>query len=129
MKYKIYRRKKRLKVQVKYAKKPPYMFNPGYRKNKNIVDVDQIRVYNPYMINNLLLKRFVRKYKEILKMSYIIFNDENPSDSSFSVVLGEIDRLRSKLLNKYIKYLFYFKNTNHTLISRIKKNHNIKYWK
>ena len=105
MKYKIYRRKKRLKAKVSYAKKVPYAFNPAYRKNDKMIDVDKLCVYNDQMINNILIKKYTRRYKNLLKMVYLLFNDAFPGDVGFQAVLGEIDKLRALINDKYHKYL------------------------
>ena len=105
MNYKIYRRKKRLKGKVKYSKDLPYVFNPSYHKNKDIIDIDKLSIYNKEMINNILIKKYIRKYKNLLKMVYLLFHDAFPGDTGYPAVLGEIDKLRGILLDKYHKYL------------------------
>ena len=105
MNYKLYRRKKRLKGKVTYAKKQPYVFNPAYRKNDNIIDISKLSIYNGDMINNILIKKYIRRYKNLLKMVYLLFNDAFPGDVGFQAVLGEIDKLKAILNDKYHKYL------------------------
>lgn len=105
MSYKLYKRKKRIKGTVKYTKKKPYVFNPAYRKNDNIIDVSKLSVYNDFMINNILTKKYIRRYKNLLKMVYLLFNDAFPGDVGFQAVLGEIDKLKALINDKYHKYL------------------------
>ena len=105
MNYKIYRRKKRLKGKVKFSKELPYNFNPAYRKRDDIIDVSKLNIYNKMMINNVLMQKYIRKYKSLLKMVYLLFNDAFPDDSGYPAVLGEVDKLRGLLLDKYHKYL------------------------
>ena len=105
MKYKIYRRKKRLKGKVKYSKDLPYVFNPAYHKNDNIIDISKLSIYNKQMINNIIVKKYIRKYKNLLKMVYLLFHDAFPGDSGFPAFLNETDRLRSIILDKYHKFL------------------------
>ena len=38
-------------------------------------------------------------------MVYLLFNDAFPDDSGYPAVLGEVDKLRGLLLDKYHKYL------------------------
>lgn len=106
MKYKIYRRKKKLKGKVKYSKDiTPYVFNPSYHKNKDIIDISKLSLYNDKMINNILIKKYIRKYKNLLKMVYLLFHDAFPGDTGYPAVLGEVDKLRATLMDKYNKYL------------------------
>ena len=105
MNYKIYRRKKRLKGIVKYSKDEPYTFNPAYRKREDIIDVSKLTICNKDMINNILMQKYIRKYKTLLKMVYLLFNDAFPGDTGYPAVLGEVDKLRAILLDKYHKYL------------------------
>lgn len=105
MNYKIYRRKKKIKGIVKYTKDLPYVFNPSYHKSDSIIDINKLSIYNKMMINNVLVKKYVRRYKTLLKMVYLLFNDAFPGDSGYPAVLGEIDKLRGILLDKYHKYI------------------------
>ena len=105
MKYKIYRRKKKISGKVKYSEKLPYIFNPSYHKNENMIDISKLSIYNDNMINNILVKKYIRKYKSLLKMVYLLFQDAFPGDTGFPAVLGEVDKLRATLIDKYNQYL------------------------
>ena len=105
MNYKLYRRKKKLKGKVKYSDKVPYEFNPSYHKSDEIIDISKLSLYNSWMTDNILSKKYVRRYKKLLKMVYLLFNDEIPSDSGTPAVLGEVDKIRATLNDKYMKYL------------------------
>ena len=105
MSYKIYRRKKRLKGVVTYSKRPPYVFNPAYRKSDKYIDISKLSIYNSQMINSILVKKYIRKYKNLLKMVYLLFNDAFPGDVGYQAVLGEVDKLKALLNDKYHKYL------------------------
>ena len=105
MKYKIYRRKKKMKGEVFYSNKKPYIFNPAYRRSDDIIDINKFVLYNDNMIDNILEKKYVRRYRNLLKMVYLLFNDAFPDDSGYPAVLDEASKLRSVLLDKYHKYL------------------------
>lgn len=106
MKYKVYRHKKRLKGKIKYSKDiAPYVFNPSYHKNNNIIDISKLSIYKKEMINNIIIKKYIRKYKNLLKMVYLLFQDAFPGDTGYPAVLGEVDKLRATLIDKYNKYL------------------------
>lgn len=105
MKYKIYRRKKRLKGVVTYSKKEPYVFNPAYRKSDKIIDIDKLSLYNSDMTNNILVKKYIKRYKHLLKMVYLLFNNEIPTGDGTPAVLSEIDKMRGIINDKYHKYI------------------------
>jgi len=105
MKFKIYRRKKKLTGKVHYSKKLPYIFNPAYRKNDEIIDISKLSIYNAKMIDNILSEKYKRKYKRLLKLVYLLYNDAFPGDSGYPAVLDESAKLRSLLIDKYDKYL------------------------
>ena len=105
MNYKIYRNKKRFNAKVIYSKQQPYIFNPAYRKSDDIIDINKFVLYNPKMIDNILEKKYMRRYKNLLKMVYLLFNDAFPGDTGFPAVLDESSKLRATLIDKYNKYL------------------------
>lgn len=105
MKYKLYKRKKRLNGNVTYSKQKPYIFNPAYRRNKNIIDINKLVIYNSKMIDNILQKKYIRRYKNLLKMVYLLFNDAFPGETGYPAVLDETSKLRSIILDKYYQYL------------------------
>ena len=105
MKYKLYKKKKGLKGTVTYSKQKPYIFNPAYRKNKKIIDINKLVIYNSKMIDNILQQKYIRRYKNLLKMVYLLFNDAFPGDTGYPAVLDETSKLRSIILDKYYQYL------------------------
>jgi len=105
MKFKIYRRTKKLSGTIHYSKKAPYVFNPAYRKNDEIIDISKLSIYNGKMIDNILSQKYLRKYKNLLKLVYLLYNDAFPDDSGYPAVLDESAKLRSILIDKYDKYL------------------------
>ena len=105
MKYKVYRLKKKLNGKVHYSDKDPYIFNPAYRRSDDIIDINKFVLYNSKMIDNILEKKYIRRYKNLLKMVYLLFSDAFPDDSGFPAVLDESSKLRVLLLDKYHKYL------------------------
>ena len=105
MKYKVYHRKKKLTGKVKYSKELPYVFNPSYHKNDKIIDISKLSIYNKNMINNIIVKKYIRKYKNLLKMVYLLFHDAFPGDTGYPAVLGELDKLRATLIDKYEMFL------------------------
>ena len=105
MKFKIYRRKKKMNAIVHFSKKSPYVFNPAYRKNDEMIDISKLSIYNAKMIDNILSHKYLRKYKNLLKLVYLLYNDAFPGDTGYPAVLDESAKLRTTLIDKYNKYL------------------------
>lgn len=103
--YKLYRRKKRMKATIYHTSANFYSFNPAFRKNDKIIDINKLTIYNSKMINNVLSKKYIRRYKNLLKLVYLLFNDVFPDDSGYSSVLNESDKLKGILTDKYRKFL------------------------
>ncbi len=86
-------------VKIIKLKNTGYEFNP---KNKSVT---KIIVKDPLLIQKILVIKFNNAINKLSKVIYnIISNGENDEESSV-ILLNEINRLRSILLNKYRKYL------------------------
>lgn len=105
MTYKIYKTKKKMTGKVSYSTQKPYVFNPAYRRSDDIIDINRFVLYDSKMIDNILEKKYVRRYKNLLKMVYLLFNDAFPGDTGYPAVLDESSKLRATLTDKYNKYL------------------------
>lgn len=73
-----------------------------YKIKSSNLSVKEIMILDPYIIDQLILSNFNRRYKKILEY-YISFlqNDDDSSEGNFMIVLDEIARLRSILIKKY----------------------------
>lgn len=88
-----------------------YKFNPKNRQNENkaYIDVKEVTVYNPIMIDAILTAKFNRTFKKIIAMAKMIIDDEDSTDDQVAICLDEVELVRQILLNKYNDFLNYEK--------------------
>ena len=70
-------------------------------KSSNL-KVKEIIIFDPFIIDQLIISNFNRRYKKILEY-YIAFlqDEEGDNEGNFMIALDEIARLRSILIKKY----------------------------
>ncbi len=70
-------------------------------KSSNL-NVKEIIILDPFIIDQLIISNFNRRYKKILEY-YIAFlqDEEGDNEGNFMIALDEIARLRSILIKKY----------------------------
>lgn len=89
-------------------------------KNNNSLNIKEILIVNPQIINYLISYHFNKKYKKILE-SYMNALQEESSDESSNgllIILDEIARLRSILIRKY--HTFLTKKKEEQLLKKLK---------
>ena len=89
---------------MEYEKREGLKMKP---KNKisfeDMINVNEIVIINSSLIEKLITKKYNKNLKRILDMSMIVPDEDD--DTGYAVVLNEIARLESLLMNKYKKYL------------------------
>ena len=74
-------------------------------KDKNLLKATKILIIDSELKDNYIKKRVNKKIMALLaKMQYILDNDED-GNTNVTLVLGEIDRLKSIMINKYKEHL------------------------
>lgn len=66
---------------------------------------EKIIVYNKEIIDNLISKKFNRKYCELLYIITDILNADDDNGTDTDLLALKIDALRQELINKYYKFL------------------------
>lgn len=73
-----------------------------YKIKSSKLGVKEIIIVEPYIVDQLILSNFNRRYKKILEYYLATLqDDEGTSDGNFMIALDEIARLRSILIRKY----------------------------
>lgn len=74
---------------------------------ENMINVEKMIVINPSLIEKLVDKKCKRMLERILKMTSVIYNDdEDDSDSGgLNEILNEINKFRNLIQNKYKEYM------------------------
>lgn len=74
-------------------------------KNTNLLNATKILIVDSELKDAYIKKRVNKKILALLaKMQYILDNEED-SNNNAAIVLGEIDRLKSIMINKYKEHL------------------------
>ena len=74
-------------------------------KNSNLLNATKILIVDSELKDAYIKKRVNKKIVALLaKMQYILDNEEDGNNNA-SLVLGEIDRLKSIMINKYREHL------------------------
>lgn len=81
-----------------------YKFNPK-KTGKAYLDVKEVTVVNPDLIENILTLKFEKRFKRLLAMAIHVQQDDDASEEDTTIVLDEIELVREILLNKYQNYL------------------------
>lgn len=76
------------------------------RKNPKYLEISEITIINPEIINALIKYNFDKKYKKILEL-YLkaIDSGDESSEGNFLLALDEVARLKSIIITKYSRFL------------------------
>lgn len=86
-------------IAAKYEKNG-YVFHP----KKGIMDINEIMVVNPSMIESLLAIKWDRSFHRLMKLAIKFIEDEDATEDDARIVLDEAEKQKEILLNKYKKY-------------------------
>ena len=81
-----------------------YEFNPVHR-NDSYLRVSKINVLNTQMIDHILSIKFNSLFKKIYYHVITVAGNEDSSEADAVLVLDEVARLKSIVLNKYDRFL------------------------
>ena len=100
--------KKDIKTDVitymEYEKLKGLKFKPKSNVNfEDMISVNEMIVINPGLIEKLVSKKCSRNFKKILKLMYLVSDDDD--DSGYMLILDEIERLKNLVINKYKNYM------------------------
>ncbi len=78
----------------------------GYKfiPKKNL-KIKEITVVDPKLIESILTIKFNKVFNKLLNYAIEVINDDEASSSDTNHVLGEVEKLRGVLLNKYHQFL------------------------
>ena len=91
-----------------------YTFKP--KTKKDYLEIDDIKVVDKEMINNILSTKFSKTFKKLLVLALACINDDEADEGDVSIVLDEVELTREILVNRYKKFL-----SNQEFQSNLKK--------
>lgn len=73
---------------------------------EDMINVNEMVIINPTLIKKLVEKKVNRNMKKIIMFSSMMDDtEEDDADSFFGLILDEIAKFKSLLVNKYINYM------------------------
>ncbi len=83
-------------------------FNVKPKKNlkfEDMINVNEMIVINPSLIEKLVDKKCKRTFEKILQMISVVYEEDDDDDSNYDLILGEIERFKSLIMGKYKEYI------------------------
>lgn len=77
----------------------------GYTFNPHFTEEVSITLYDEELRTNCLEHKFNNKYKKLVALVISILQSDDATDSDFEIALGEVEKQKEIVLNKYFKYL------------------------
>ena len=72
---------------------------------EDMINVNEMIVINPGLIEKLVSKKCKRRLEKIIMMLSIIYEDESCDDGAIELVLDELEKFKSMIRKKYKDYL------------------------
>ena len=72
---------------------------------EDMINVNEMILINPSLIEKLVSKKCSRTFDKIVKMLSVVSDDEDDSDPGYMLILDEIERFKNLLVSKYQKYM------------------------
>ena len=105
MDYKVKKSKKKWDIEYYEYDLDGFTFHPNKNSKNNELQISAIKIFNEEMIENLVHNKINDKFKVLYnKIMQTLYDDES-SDDSNEVVLGEIQKFRSALDIRYRKFM------------------------
>lgn len=84
-----------------------YKFMPKNNPDRPYISVNSVTIYEPKMIDNLLSKKFSKKFDRLSQiiMNFLFQDDDASDEGDFMILLDEVARLKSVVELKYQKFL------------------------
>ncbi len=104
MKYVVNRNNKKFKLQNYKFSIDGIIITPKNDKDSPFVS-KKITITDTFLQSQYIKKKIDRKLNTIIQFMLKILNDEDTTEGDSDLVLGEIDKLKGIIINKYKKYM------------------------
>lgn len=74
-------------------------------KIKDAINVNKVVIINPSLMNKVAAKQVNLKFKRLLQLITVIFEDDDTSGNAYREGLNEISKLRLEAKTKYFRYM------------------------
>ncbi len=91
---------------MEYDKIDGFRVKPKKTVNfEDMINVNEMIVINPSLIQKLISKKCTRSFDKILKMMSVVSEDEDDGDTGYMLVHDQLERFKMLLMNKYKAYM------------------------
>ena len=92
---------------IEYENLKGFNVKPKHNINfEDMINVEEMIVINPGLIEKLVDKKCKRTFEKIITMISIASEeDDDEGDASFMLILDEIERFKNLIINKYKNYI------------------------
>lgn len=92
---------------MEYEKLKGFNVKPKHNASfEDMINVEEMVIINPSLIEKLVNKKCKRTFEKILTMLSVIYEeDDGADDAPFMLALDEIERFKNLIINKYKDYI------------------------
>ena len=91
---------------MEYEKLKGFNVRPQKTANfEDMINVDEMIIINPSLIEKLIDKKCKRTLEKIILMLSVITEEDSDDETPFTLILDEIYRLKNLVINKYKEYM------------------------
>lgn len=91
---------------IEYEKLKGFNVKPKKTANfEDMINVDEMIIINPSLIEKLIDKKCKRTLEKILVMLSVLNEEDCEDETPFELIIGETYRLKNLLINKYKEYM------------------------
>lgn len=91
---------------MEYEKLKGFNVRPKKTLNfEDMINVDEMIIINPSLIEKLIDKKCKRTLEKILLMLSVVSEEDSDDETPFNLILDEVYRLKNLVLNKYKEYM------------------------
>lgn len=90
---------------LEYEQKKGVSFSPKDTNFQDMINVSKVVVINPSLIEKLVDKKCKRTLERIIKMTAVIYEEDDDTGSGLAFILNEIEKFRQLLQSKYQEYM------------------------
>ena len=82
-----------------------FVVTPKKGKSMEGIDIKEVVITDPLLTSGHAKKIFDKKIKDLTKMMFLVINNSDSTDDDASLVLDEVSKLKSIIINKYKKFI------------------------
>lgn len=82
-----------------------FVVTPKKGKSMEGIDIKEVVITDPLLTSGHAKRIFDKKIKDLTKMMFLVVNNSDSTDDDASLVLDEVSKLKSIIINKYKKFI------------------------